>query len=250
MSAEGTVAYLRQSVTKEDARAQTLATLDAQVDQDLNRQRIAVDNWAKSKNLVLAHYYVDTNAKRSEAENIAKRPQFNQMLVDAKAKKFDTIVVSEQSRFGTADTHGFFAYIKTLRDLGITLIEARSNNDLTASSLTAIGPFLQSVIGSVASGMELQDKASQSLSGKIAKVSTHGQWMGGPIIFGCGVTNYAPDGTELWHQEVIGGQVSSGLSRWPVRLARQRLQRPREQRHQQARAFPHPRPNRGRSTDV
>ncbi len=191
-------AYLRQSITKDDPQAEA-------VEKDLLRQRIAVDNWAKANKTTISHYYIDANAKRSEAEDIGKRPEFNRMLADAKAGKIGTIIISEQSRFGTADTHDFIAYIKTLRDLGVTLIEARSGCELTASSLLQIGPFLQSVIGSVASGMELQDKASQTLTGKIARVSTQGHWMGGPIAFGTSVTNYAPDGTEVWHQETVPG---------------------------------------------
>ena len=165
---------------------------------------IAVNNWAKKEQLKIAHHYVDGNAKRSEAEDFAKRPEFNRMLADAKAGKFTHIVVSEQSRFGVADIWQFASYVKQLRDWGITLIEARTGNCLTPAG-TQYGPVLQAAVGAIASTAELQDKSSQTLTGKIAKAQ-HGQWMGGQIIYGCGVVNHSPDGTELWYQEVIGGK--------------------------------------------
>lgn len=64
------------------------------------RQRDIIEAWAKSHGIIISVYYIDVGGKRSESDNVKTRPNFQALLADADAQKFDAIVVSAQDRFG------------------------------------------------------------------------------------------------------------------------------------------------------
>jgi hypothetical protein len=54
-------------------------------------------------------WYEDRGGKRSEAEDVKRRPDFNRMMAQAQGKPrpFDAIVVEEDTRFGAKDVWQF-----------------------------------------------------------------------------------------------------------------------------------------------
>ena len=58
------------------------------------RQLEMIEAWAKAHGYSSAHMDRDIGGRRSESDNAVTRPEFQSLLKDADAKKFDIIVVS------------------------------------------------------------------------------------------------------------------------------------------------------------
>jgi len=86
--------------------------------QDLASQRSALDQWLKANNIEVKHRFEDFGYARDEAET---RPDFQRMITMAERGYFQWILVDEQSRVATADTHEFFAFTHRLRKAGVRL---------------------------------------------------------------------------------------------------------------------------------
>ena len=107
------------------------------------RQLQIIEAWAKAHDYVIVHIYRDVGGKRSESESAGTRPEFQKLLKDADANRYDIIVVASQERFGTADVYEFFGYMGRLQKLGIEVWDASKDQLLNPHGTEAIG-ILQS----------------------------------------------------------------------------------------------------------
>ncbi len=87
------VGYIRQSL--QDAASSSP-----------ERQLEIIESWAKTRDAIITQVYRDIGGKRSEGDNVVTRKDFQKLLKDADARKFDVLIVASQERFGTLTTPG------------------------------------------------------------------------------------------------------------------------------------------------
>ena len=182
-------AYIRQSL--QDAASSSP-----------ERQLEVVEAWAKAHGYVIAHIYKDVGGKRSEGENIKTRPEFQKLLKDAEAKKFDIIVVASQERWGTTDVYEFFGYMGKLQKLGIEVYDASKNQLLNPHGTEAVG-ILQSTIGTITDTTEQVTRSRNVITGQTTK-ARKGSYLGGPIAYGVAIQCVTSDGVVRWTSEMVG----------------------------------------------
>ena len=82
------------------------------------QQRAAIADHAKRAGYTIAREYADLGISGDRTE---KRVQFQQMIADGAARKFDRIVVYDRSRFGRFDSIEFGRWVAPLRDAAVEL---------------------------------------------------------------------------------------------------------------------------------
>ena len=183
------VGYIRQSL--QDAAQQPRATTR-------NHRVLGQGPW-----LIIAKVYRDIGGKRSESDNVKTRKDFQKLLKDADARKFDIIVVASQERFGTADFYEFVGYLDRFNKLGIELWDAGKNLLLNPHGTEAAG-ILQSTIGTIIDTGEQMTRSRNTITGQTTK-ARKGQYLGGHIAYGVAI------------QCVTLMGRSSGPVKWSVR---------------------------------
>ena len=169
------------------------------------RQLEVIENWAKAHGYVIVHIYQDLGGKRSESENVKTRKEFQKLLKDADAKKFDMIVVSSQERFGTSGIYEFMGYMGRFLDLGIEVWDAGNNKLLNPHCTEATG-ILQSTIGSIVDTSEQMTRSRNTVTGQTTK-ARKGNYLGGPIGYGVAIRCVAIDGVQRWTSEMVGKKL-------------------------------------------
>jgi DNA invertase Pin-like site-specific DNA recombinase len=152
----------------------------------------------------LVGWYEDRGGKRSEAEDPRRRPDFQRLMADAQARKFDAIVVEEDTRFGTKDVYQFNHYAYLLREAGVELWEARNNKQLNPDP-DQMGDVLTTSVRAMTSTQEVLDKSTRTLGTKLARASC-GLWQGGLIPTCSAVECRTASGQLLWTVEEVDGQ--------------------------------------------
>ena len=132
------------------------------------RQLEVIEKWAEVRGVVISHIYQDIGAKRSESDNIKTRPEFQSLLKSAKSKKFDTIIVASQERFGVADFYEFVSYLSMFNSYGIELWSADKNQLLNPHGTEAAG-ILLSTIGSIVDTSEQMARSRNTITGQTTK---------------------------------------------------------------------------------
>lgn len=100
-----------------------------QESESIQNQKLMLADYATSKGYSIYNIYVDDDYSGLDRE----RPEFNKMIKDAKAKKFDLIICKSQSRF-TRDMELVEKYIHGLFPLlGIGFISIVDNGDTRVS---------------------------------------------------------------------------------------------------------------------
>ena len=113
---------------------------DSFLSPDLQRERIRA--WAAYRQAVIVEWYTDLDISGRTG---VYRPEFERMMVDARAGHFQIVAVYRLTRFGRSvkDTAGRYA---ELRDLGIGLVSVTEDIDTT----TASGKFMQNMLFAMA----------------------------------------------------------------------------------------------------
>ena len=113
---------------------------------------------------------------------VAERPDGSRLLADAKAKKFDTILVYKLDRLARS-TLEILKAVETLGQWGVS-IKSMTEPFETDSS---VGKFLVSMLASVA---QLERDAIRDRSGAgMERLARQGKWLGGRPSFGYQVVN-------------------------------------------------------------
>ena len=149
------------------------------------RQLEIIEAWAKARGYIVAKIYQDIGGRRSESDNVKTRPEFQKLLKDADAHKFDCIVVASQERLGVADVYEFFRYLDKFSQLGIQLWDAGKNQLLNPHGTEAVG-ILQSTIGTILDTGEQVTRSRNTITGQTTK-ARKGLYLGGIIAYGVAI---------------------------------------------------------------
>src|SRR5271157_4327752 len=149
------------------------------------RQVEIIEAWAKAHGYIVAQIYRDIGGKRSESDNVKTRKDFQKLLKDADARKFDIIIVASQDRFGTSDFYEFVGYLDKFNKLGIELWDAGKNLLLNPHGTEAAG-ILQSTIGTIIDTGEQVTISRNTITGQTTK-ARKGNYLGGPIAYGVAI---------------------------------------------------------------
>jgi DNA invertase Pin-like site-specific DNA recombinase len=157
-----TAVYFRRSTLKQE--------------DSIDRQRSQVLPYAERQGYVIMGEYQDDGIAGDEFD---RRPGFQKLLADAKAGKFQTILVDEPSRFSRQDPIELIAkVVHPLRNAGVR-VDTASNGPLDYESLAGI--ILSVVHADKASG-ETKTLSRRVLTGLLKKARA-GAWTGGIVPY-------------------------------------------------------------------
>ena len=108
----------------------------------LDAQRHDLEAYCTKKGYEIVNIYADEGISAKDAIH---RPQFLQMMQDAKERKFDAIVVMRLTRF-TRSIYDLCQAVETLQKMGVAFESVTEHIDVT----TTVGRFLLYLLGVVA----------------------------------------------------------------------------------------------------
>lgn len=108
----------------------------------LDAQRHDLEEYCIKKGYEIVNIYADEGISAKDAVH---RPQFLQMMQDARERKFDAIVVMRLTRF-TRSIHDLCQAVETLQEMGVAFESVTEHIDVT----TTVGRFLLYLLGVVA----------------------------------------------------------------------------------------------------
>ncbi|NRI69922.1 recombinase family protein [Rhodococcus sp. MS16] len=152
----------------------------------IDRQRDAVETYAKTRGLVIAREYVDNDVSASSGK---RRPQFEEMMQAVDQGEIDVIVVRHLDRL-----------TRRLADLESVLSRAEAHGTAVVSALDGIdtssdgGRLVARLLGSVAQG-EVERKSARHRAAKV-QAAKQGRPTGGRRAFG-----YETNGIDLRPRE-------------------------------------------------
>jgi DNA invertase Pin-like site-specific DNA recombinase len=198
-------------------RAQMRVALYARVsrhdkDQNPENQLLRLREFVSQQDWQIYKIYIDyaSGAKTS-------RPELDQMLRDAKARRFDAIVVQRVDRLARSTQH-LLDILQNMRERGIEVICTDQDVDTTTSQ----GKFIYTILGAV-SEIELNLIRERTMDG-LARARAEGKRLGRPPspVITERIIELKREGYSL---REIGGTV--GLSHQAVkqRLRRYRVQK-------------------------
>lgn len=155
--------YMRVS-TEEQRERQSIAT-----------QRDFAERYCALHEIPIAGFYADDGV--TGTMSLEQRPEGHRLLGDAKAKKFDAVLIYKLDRLGR-EPRLILNAVKELEDLGV---EVRSMTEPFDTS-TPAGRFLLTILSGVA-GLERENILQRSAEG-INRLVREGAWVGGIVPYG------------------------------------------------------------------
>jgi len=139
--------------------------------QDPEMQLSELREYAGRRGLTIHEEYVDHGVSGSKES----RPALNRMMIDARRRKFDAVLVWKIDRLGRSLKH-LIVTLADLNDLGVAFISLRDNLDLS----TASGRLMFQIIGAMAEFERalIQERVRAGLRNAQAK----GKRLGRPAI--------------------------------------------------------------------
>src|SRR5260370_26030065 len=140
--------------------------------QDPELQLRELREYAEARGLTIVQEYTDVGFAGSKDS----RPALNQLMADARRRRFDSVLVWKLDRFGRSLRHLVNA-LAELEALGLTFISLRDNLDLSTPS----GRLMFQIIGAMAEFERslIQERVKAGLRNARAK----GKRLGRPPIF-------------------------------------------------------------------
>ena len=178
--------YLRVS-TEEQRERQSIAT-----------QRDFAERYCALHEIPVAGWYADDGVTGTLP--LEQRPEGTRLLEDAKAKKFDTVLIYKLDRLGR-EPRLILNAVKELEDLGA---EAKSMTEPFDTSSPS-GRFMLTILSGVA-GLERENIIQRSVEGT-NRLAREGAWLGGLVPFG-----YRVEGERRARRLVISEQPLPGTS--------------------------------------
>jgi DNA invertase Pin-like site-specific DNA recombinase len=180
-------------------------------DQSCDMQLRDLRTYCSARNFDVRHEYVD-NAQSGAKDS---RPELNELMADARKRKFDAITVWRFDRFARSTKHLLLA-LEEFRALGIQFISYQENID-TSSPL---GQAMFTIVGAVAQ-LE-RDLIRERVSAGIRNARACGKQLGRPrrIVNRDEISRLRSEGASLRQiAEKLG--VGYGTVRLRLRLANQ-----------------------------
>ncbi len=168
------VAYIRMSTDQQEDSPE--------------RQRAEIETMAREGGYEIIHWYEDHGKSGTKSKN---RPQFQQLLTDAREGTFSAVLMHEQSRFSRETMLQFAGHLNKLNELGINLVTRKGR-----ISPDDIGGFITAMIDQHGARAEAENIAHRGTSGKRQKLLTGGTWFG-ESPFGYDRMILDADGKEL-----------------------------------------------------
>lgn len=188
------VGYIRMSTAKqEDSPA---------------RQRKLIEEMAVREGWQIIAWYEDHGLTGTESLN---RPEFQRLLIDAKAGEFQGIVMSEQSRFSREDLFDAIAHFRVLRDADIRLFTVQRGE----IRLNELGGVITAIVDQHGAHEESLTIATRSTSGRRAKAKRGIRTSGQPL-FGFDRVFFDARGQEV--HRVAFNEKFAKPDQWTFRL--------------------------------
>ena len=138
------------------------------------RQRTQIEAYAKSRGYTIIQVYSDLGMTGDDCE----RPGFLQLLADAKAGKFDIILIDEPSRLSRTKPSQFIAEVAYPLDKAKVLVESVSAGPL---SLEDIGSLILTAVYADRSSSEVKNLSRRVLDGMANRIRAS-LWLGDPPL--------------------------------------------------------------------
>ena len=145
-----------------------VSTDDQRDKQTIDTQRDCADKYCKLKGILIHDFYPDDGV--SGTIPLADRPEGARLLLDAKAHKFDTVLVYKIDRLGR-DSRGILNAVANLEDAGAqvqSMTQAIDNGN-------SMGRFMLGILSSVA-GLERDTILERSAAGT-ERLARAGAWI-------------------------------------------------------------------------
>jgi DNA invertase Pin-like site-specific DNA recombinase len=138
--------------------------------QDPETQLLPLREYAKARSFDVFQEYVDVASGVKES-----RPRLDELLADARKRRFDAIVVWKLDRLGRSLKH-LITLIEEFQALGVQFISYTEGMDTTTPS----GKLLFNVIGAIA-GFE-RDLIRERVKAGLQRVKSQGRRLGRPTV--------------------------------------------------------------------
>lgn len=161
---------------------------------DLGRQVQNIDAACRESGIVIPSNlrYEDTGSR----DRSKKRERFQQMLRDAEAGRFRTLLVTNLDRFGIEDAFECIAYVRRLQECRVTLYSLEpGEGDLTAKDQQNL---IKLIFKAEGSREEQIKKGGRAITGKIRRLNVGASFQGGPCPYGYDKRCESPTGEHLW----------------------------------------------------
>ncbi len=161
---------------------------------DLGRQVQNIDAACRESGVVIPKNlrYEDTGSR----DRSKKRERFQQMLRDAEAGLFRTLLVTNLDRFGIEDAFECIAYVRRLQECRVTLYSLEpGEGDLTAKDQHNL---IKLIFKAEGSREEQIKKGGRAITGKIRRLNVGASFQGGPCPYGYDKRFESPTGVHLW----------------------------------------------------
>lgn len=161
---------------------------------DLGRQVQNIDAACRESGVVIPRNlrYEDTGSR----DRSKKRERFQQMLRDAEAGLFRTLLVTNLDRFGIEDAFECIAYVRRLQECRVTLYSLEpGEGDLTAKDQHNL---IKLIFKAEGSREEQIKKGGRAITGKIRRLNVGASFQGGPCPYGYDKRCESPTGEHLW----------------------------------------------------
>jgi site-specific DNA recombinase len=177
---------------------------DKQNENSIDTQQAAINQYSFKHGYTLIHHYVDMAMTGTNTD----RPNFQRMLNDAKAGKFDAIIIYDQSRL-SRDIADWTIFRKLMHTYGVTVLSVTENlgdfndpNTFLTESITAV----------LANHMILQTR--QKSRAGIAQKAKNGVFLGGypPLGYDVEDGRYVINEHEAKAVRLIFNEYASGTS--------------------------------------
>lgn len=134
------------------------------------RQRAEVNKIAEKGGYQILKWYEDHGKTGTKSKN---RPQFQQLLKDAKGGGFVAVLMHEQSRFGRETMLQFASHLNHLHELGVDLVTRKGK-----ISPDDIGGFITAMVDQYGARAESENISHRTTSGRRQKIQSTGTWVG------------------------------------------------------------------------
>lgn len=138
--------------------------------QNPETQLIPLRNYIKNRGFQLFDEYIDTASGIKE-----KRPQLSKLMIDAKRRNFDCVLVWKLDRLGRSLKH-LISLIEEFEALGIQFISYTEAMDTTLPS----GRLLFSIVGAIATFE--RDLICERVKTGLSRVKAQGKRLGSPTV--------------------------------------------------------------------
>jgi DNA invertase Pin-like site-specific DNA recombinase len=161
---------------------------------DLGRQVQNIDAACRESGVVIPRHlrYQDTGSR----DKSDKRKQFQQMLRDAEAGRFRTLLISNLDRFGIEDEYECIELVRRLQKAKVTLYSLEPGEGVLTSKDKQT--LFNLIFKASASKEEQIKKGGRAITGKVNRLNQGASFQGGPCPYGFDKRCTSPAGEHLW----------------------------------------------------